>query len=182
MSEQKWRTVDFGRIVDSDNATIATCQSAEDARRIVACVNALADNEMAHLDGMMAIVTKTFDSNEWQLVPKKATDTMKKAAQDCHECDNGHIKYGAQYIYSAMLAAAPQPNLAQWQPIETAPKDGTVFLGMEGDRVFACRYSQDFANFITGFALGPTDAAKTFVLGVTPTLWLPLPQPPEQEK
>lgn len=40
MSEQKWRAVDFGRVVNTENETIATAKNAEDARRIVACVNA----------------------------------------------------------------------------------------------------------------------------------------------
>lgn len=136
----------------------------------------------------MAIVTKTFDSDEWRLVPRKATDAMKKAAQDCHECDNGHIKYGAQYIYSAMLAAAPQPDeLSPWLPIESAPKDG-LFLAHCGvfqnpkwvtsndpAPFFMIIHGKTYWQSIGSDAKGYMPIAECKAA----THWTPLPQPPE---
>lgn len=57
----------------------------------------------------------------------------------------------------------------QWQPIETAPKDGTPIL-VSGILLSACvaRYVDD------GFYRGRNDMVK-------PTHWTPLPQPPQAE-
>lgn len=52
---------------------------------------------------MMAIVTKTFDSDEWQIVPKELTTEMIRA---------GLINYAncnTDRFYDQLLAAAPQP-------------------------------------------------------------------------
>ncbi len=105
----------------------------------------------------------------------------------------------------AALATQPQaPQGGEWQPIETAPKDGTEVLGFRGDAgVFVMRwiapvdfltereladpYGEDrdweeepdwfYADFIQG---GRLDGAEA------PTHWMPLPlaptETPEAEK
>lgn len=58
----------------------------------------------------------------------------------------------------------------EWQPIETAPKDGTRVVGygrnIFGDYVWACRYLRGY------WALDGND------LSVNPIMWMPLPEPP----
>jgi len=69
---------------------------------------------------------------------------------------------------AAALAASPAPTLAQWQPIETAPKDGThVLLYREdwADDIAAGWYSHDWMQ-----------SNGTWFLGATH--WMPLPDPP----
>ena len=57
----------------------------------------------------------------------------------------------------------------QWQPIETAPKDGTVFL-VYNDR------SGEIS--ITGWTRNPYGAMNLFGADDN-AMWMPLPKPPE---
>lgn len=59
----------------------------------------------------------------------------------------------------------------EWQPIETAPKDGTAFLSCQfynGEwHIWQCRYLDEI-----GWSL------VSDVWDMHPTLWMPLPAPP----
>lgn len=64
----------------------------------------------------------------------------------------------------------------RWQPIETAPKDGTSML--------LCRWDdneQDVLPIVSGFwsRLSEVWFAEMVGRNVTPTHWMPLPPPPE---
>jgi hypothetical protein len=64
-----------------------------------------------------------------------------------------------------------------WQPIETAPKDGTRFLayelGQAEYRVYECWWQDDFSNW-SGWQ-NDWDSEPE------PTHWRTLPSPPEQQ-
>jgi hypothetical protein len=82
---------------------------------------------------------------------------------------------------------------SEWQPIETAPKDGSVvdlwvpsyrqvndYL-VEGHRVAACRWNDGWgdggfweAKFVEVDSFTPLDSID----GQQPTHWMPLPEPP----
>jgi hypothetical protein len=66
----------------------------------------------------------------------------------------------------------------QWQPISTAPKDGTRLLVSEGGEV------QVVAWRATPYGRqnwGADDGESVFVAGwFSPTHWMPLPPPPER--
>jgi hypothetical protein len=57
-----------------------------------------------------------------------------------------------------------------WQPIETAPKDGGVFLGYNKDLGWQCTMIYDWGNHVF-----LTDAGRFFTY---PTHWRPLPAAP----
>jgi hypothetical protein len=61
-----------------------------------------------------------------------------------------------------------------WQPIETAPRDGTDILAFEKvggkDRILTMRYDRMAETFVTN--------VHSFV-AFDPTHWMPLPPPPE---
>ena len=57
----------------------------------------------------------------------------------------------------------------KWQPIETAPKDGTPFLGCDPDYIFVAIWDR-------GNRVHLTDTGRGFCY---PTHWMPLPPPPE---
>jgi hypothetical protein len=57
-----------------------------------------------------------------------------------------------------------------WQPIETAPKDGTSLLVYSDERIIAAFWSvpaDDWAEVVHGYTFYP------------PTHWMPLPEPPK---
>lgn len=63
--------------------------------------------------------------------------------------------------------------MSEWQPIETAPKDGTVLLGYEnkaGVEMFTFRWCEH-RGWISEIPWGDWDR-------VDPTHWMPLPEPP----
>ena len=66
-----------------------------------------------------------------------------------------------------------------WQPIETAPKDGTWFLAWNGEAMFVAGIGRE------GQFRLPVGTVET-ELGEDepppPTHWMPLPAPPEQGK
>ena len=70
--------------------------------------------------------------------------------------------------------ALDQAGLSQqgWQPIESAPKDGTEFLAIAHETVFWVVFfdGKDFQCVATGNHVGPL------------THWMPLPAPPKQVK
>lgn len=59
--------------------------------------------------------------------------------------------------------------MSEWQPIETAPRDGTHFLTYRPDRIQEAWWKSD--SELGGF--GFTYAGYSF-----PTHWMPLPKPP----
>lgn len=70
--------------------------------------------------------------------------------------------------------------MTQWEPIETAPKDGTWLLGYRG----GYRYGKQ--KFFT-FRYWPSDGKPPFWFSnmdgwPQPTYWTPLPEPPEEPK
>lgn len=84
----------------------------------------------------------------------------------------------------------------KWQPIETAPKDGTRFWGRVGDDAIAMLWHNKFEAFVSSWrrmtmAPGYSYQAKGSDEWVTqhdhspdthqPTRWMPLPPPPRED-
>lgn len=68
---------------------------------------------------------------------------------------------------------------AQWQPIETAPKDGTEILAL-------CRLGSAWMHGLVSYDSWESEGQAKGVWSTTdggyvrdPILWMPLPQPPE---
>lgn len=70
----------------------------------------------------------------------------------------------------------------QWQPIETAPKDGTEILARgEHLSVSVVRYEEHHSCWAYTMGCGSDDHAVFYAfMRVTPTHWMPLP-PTQQE-
>jgi hypothetical protein len=95
-------------------------------------------------------------------------------------------RFGSHFVYAdtasafrAWLARAEQAQVVGWQPISTAPKDGTKFLGYRNG-VMATSYvtPRDDCEMWT---FGATSAAFEHRPEIRPTHWMPLPPPPEGE-
>ena len=70
-------------------------------------------------------------------------------------------------------------NKMQWWPIETAPKDGSLFIvGWAGEPEYAmAKYDSDRSVYsVTFHTLVDEEALEV------PTHWMPLPEPPENKK
>lgn len=72
----------------------------------------------------------------------------------------------------------------EWQPIETAPKDGTKFIALKGSQARTTYHGQHYVKYPHEDG-GPTyrDVWNYEALGAiiswNPTIWMPLPEPPK---
>jgi hypothetical protein len=80
-------------------------------------------------------------------------------------------RYGGA-LHRALRALLSEHAIPEWQPIETAPKDGTFLVWLSepmcGSRVHAARYHPNVNTIGNGFLF---DAPQ-------PIYWMPLPKPP----
>jgi len=68
---------------------------------------------------------------------------------------------------------------SSWQPIETAPRDGTAILAAWNMLYKAKRWTVQPVVFLYGGWLHSWDEDEE--LPLEPTHWMPLPQPPNEE-
>ena len=120
----------------------------------------------------------------WKLVPVGADDAMIHQGAMSHDHPNVFMggpsmagKRRAERMWSAMLAAAPQPPATAqddgWQPIETAPRNHFPV------HVWSQKYGQFVAFLDITWTWWPVPAIEP--LDDSPTHWRPLPQPPGDE-
>ncbi len=88
--------------------------------------------------------------------------------------------------FEIIRAALQQPSVTQWQPIETAPRDGAVFLATwiyDGIRRYGVFKSHTFTNGKMGYIKhSGWDEKEECFYGMSNncTHWMPLPQPPSK--
>lgn len=70
-------------------------------------------------------------------------------------------------------------EMSEWQPIETAPKDGTRIVLATSDTAYAGRWAE--SQYI-GMWWMSGDYVAAFSKMNPPTHWMPLPQPPKEDK
>ena len=66
----------------------------------------------------------------------------------------------------------------EWQPIETAPKDGTDMLVMTGETMHVVRWINIHGDF-DYWAVDDNKHGPFTLRGKAPTHWLPLPETPK---
>lgn len=80
--------------------------------------------------------------------------------------------------------------MMNWQPIETAPKDGSKFLGQCGENFISMFWHDDLRVFCSSFrrmfmAEGYTINGKAYEdhspVAHEPSAWMPLPAPHEEQ-
>ena len=109
----------------------------------------------------------------WRLVPVDATHEMLMAGyrMELNYADRAEM-------YDAMIAAAP----SGWQPIETAPRDGTnvLLVNRKGNMATGLWMSGPIG---TGWVLRGGSAPNVFFNEHHgPTHWMPLPAPPAHDQ
>lgn len=72
--------------------------------------------------------------------------------------------------------------MSEWQPIETAPRDGTAILVTDGQtqRVAWTQHPAEHGN-VAAWTYYITRSGA-YVVIMNPTHWMPLPSPPEVER
>lgn len=68
--------------------------------------------------------------------------------------------------------------MIEWQPIETAPKDGTDILVMTGETMHVVRWINIHGDF-DYWAVDDNKHGPFTLRGKAPTNWMPLPEPPK---
>ncbi len=140
-----------------------------------------------HIEDLRYLRAPADAPDGWKLVPVEPTEDMLFSAE------MSRVR-GYRDLYSAMLSAAPTAPAdavakdAGWQPIETAPKDGTSILGY-GKRYFprgwtgwSAETDKDHPN-ARGWHVHQTYYLggnwQIGGLGFLPTHWMPLPAAPD---
>lgn len=96
------------------------------------------------------------------------------------ECDlfrnNGRISDANEIAELRDQLAKAEQRVAEWQPISTAPKDGTVFLGYKLGQFRECyKVPRDDCDM---WCFGGTSGADDLFPNIKPTHWMPLPKAP----
>ena len=87
--------------------------------------------------------------------------------------DNVHIpKTEYEQLLKHIKELEAQLDAFQWQPIETAPKDGTAILVNTG-------YAHDAWQYVTAHYRNDLWVACCSSSIVRPSHWMPLPEPPQ---
>jgi Lar family restriction alleviation protein len=102
-----------------------------------------------------------------------AVDEYHRAYVTCSNCfAEGPVVRDEEIGSAAAIAqaAAAWNQRSTWQPIETAPRDGTKFLAWDGEELIAWRYE---GRWIYG-----QEMESPYLTHWSPTHWQPLPIPP----
>lgn len=119
------------------------------------------------------------DTNSVELLPCPFCGTAAHV-QDCHghrsppwsvRCDHCHAEQWPQGNRENAVMLWNQ-RIPVWQPIETAPKDGTEILGLKIHGDEARYYLLSWQKYGGGF-----EDSEGF--GSESTHWMPLPEPPK---
>ena len=97
--------------------------------------------------------------SDWQ--PKENTMSNEEIQKYKNEVNELYIKFLKDINAELRL-------LTQWQPIDTAPKDGTLVLICEYGCVYVAIFNKE------GFCYNDEH------IGFNPTHWMPLPKPPAE--
>jgi len=125
--------------------------------------------------------TITINTETHKVVPLYPTAEMVAKAQfhtehsALDEDDKNHYRAKGQAlaVYSEMIEAAPEFNASPWQPIETAPKDGSVILGALPDSNIPQSIRFKKCSWVISW-----DHSKLSQFD-EPTHWMPPPPAPE---
>ena len=111
--------------------------------------------------------------------PKAYVQIYHDCGADCDNCvfEEGKCDADADFTTAekvAALTAALEELGGGWQPIETAPKDGTVVdLLIDGKRTIDCCYEHNQWYKVM-------EEGTRCILWSKITHWMPLPKPPKE--
>jgi uncharacterized protein DUF551 len=137
------------------------------------------------LKGLRLAFIDITDSIERQETVRCLFNSQEKRAHDAYVYGlEGAISLIKSKMHSMEEDIAQnEESVEGWQPIETAPKDGSnimLYYPLEGldkswERIVFCYWSERENNWVWSGR-----ACRTFSRGFQPTHWMPLPEPPNE--
>ena len=117
------------------------------------------------------------ENNELHAQLAAAQEELRAANSECYLFrKNGRISDANEIATLKDQLAKAEQRVAEWQPIETAPKDGTVFLGYKLGQFRECyKVPRDDCDM---WCFGGTSGADDLFPNIKPTHWMPLPKAP----
>lgn len=97
------------------------------------------------------------------------------------------LKTASLGFWANAVNNASWKSMTDWQPIETAPKDGRLFLGAKNLGVgygwsrYICRWSESKKSFGSQFGIPEGGIWYPLDEKNTPSHWMLLPEPPIKE-
>jgi hypothetical protein len=91
------------------------------------------------------------------------------------------VPHGGQKARSKATQMTPTPWERSWQPIETAPKDGTRILLWDTDEVVIAKWDDISTGGAKGWQIAVVNMHSNlnyYEAAYNPTHWMPLPEPP----
>ena len=152
------------------------------------CQNTL-DDILHAIAALANITTPTAKVEAQPPAPRGVSDAslyVRELARDIHYAinddglatlspvDNNNMR---EAILRALQSAGIGAGVGEWQPIESAPKDGTwILVGADGEEVMWASYGIAKPWLDGWYSTGHRSDSEG--PGYTPTHWVPLPQPP----
>ncbi len=133
-------------------------------------------------------MTQQFTKEDYQVVLDRIYQLDGMTFSDHQKTDANYAECLARYsdeILSALKIAIEHMKRGQWQPIETAPKDGTTIIifdsysddkSIDGYGVCTARWDYSLKWWIMH------QRYSNVISLINPTHWMPLPQPPQERK
>lgn len=107
-----------------------------------------------------------------QAVPLLSVEQIQALYDECDKKSDGGNEF--MLMFARLIEQAVRAKLGvavpQWQPISTAPKDGTPILVFHHRMVLEAWYSTQWGRFVVSETGGTN--------GIDPAHWMPLPPPP----
>ena len=111
----------------------------------------------------------------------KELEKQNDLGEVCYRELNKHFEQSCRERDALKAELAEYKKTNEWQPIETAPRDGDILLHVESAK----------ESFVAFLGTDPTDGDKQWVFARdgkgtsfivrSPTHWQPLPTPPEED-
>lgn len=104
-------------------------------------------------------------------------DVVLNATKEYLDYSNAHSpRYNPVSAMRNALTVAVN-MISEWQPIDSAPKDGTFILLFTPSGIVECRYEDSWEP---QGCYSTYDGHGCVALNDTPTHWMPLPTPPKE--
>jgi len=199
-AKRKKQLSDFDDVIDDLSVAVSCINPVEDLKRAVANLKEQAAASQAYAEQLREALKRigydeacfeaSENPSEWPVnvalealsIPNDTSALDVYVAKRLHDmaCDKGLLRIQVEELTRqrdlAVDALENHMCNCEWRDIETAPKDGTVFLGYKRGQFRECyKVPRDDCDM---WCFGGTSGADDLFPNIKPTHWMPLPKPP----